>query len=286
MVRPKSGPRITSTRGFIDAAFKLPKDREYFYAYRGHKSEDYDILPSILRTAQGRIQERRAFQELLATSSNEFQGDANAFQRLVRAQHYGLPTRLLDVPLNPLVALYFSTEELTHNEIEGEFSPVGEVVAFKIRWGDVKYSDSDAVSCIANMAYMTADERRELRILGRLNEADYNKWAVVGRFREFCSGEKAGFRPNIDPKEIRNTYFVNPRDSNNRMIAQAGKFLIYGERVGYGHIVDDFDVMTFKISSSAKATIREQLDALSINGRTLFPEVESAARYIRAKFLT
>jgi hypothetical protein len=286
MATPKSGPRISSARGFIDAAFKQPADPNYFYAYRGHRSEDYDILPSVLRTPQGRRQERRIFQELLATSSNEFQPDQNAFQRLVRAQHYGLPTRLLEVTLNPLVALYFATEDLSTTETDQAFSPVGEVIAFKVRWEDVKYSDSDAVSCIANMAYMTNAERRDLRVLGRLSKEDYNKEAVVDRLRQFVRAEKPGFRPEIEPLEVRNTYFVNPRDSNNRMIAQAGKFLIFGERVGYDHIIDDFTVNTFKISPPAKTTIRAQLDTLSINGRTLFPEVESAARYIRAKFLT
>ncbi len=282
----KKGPRITSVRGFIDAAFKQPFDKDFVYAYRGHKSDSYDILPSVLRTTQGRLQERRIFQELLATSSIEFANDANAFQRLVRAQHFGLPTRLLDVTLNPLVALYFATEELDLGEkIDPDVSLTGEVIAFKVPWSAVKYSDSDAVSCIANLAYMSAEERISLRKMSRLNKEDFNKDPIVDRLHQFIRAENPGFRPEIDPIEIGSTYFVNPRDSNNRMIAQAGKFLIYGERVGYGNIIEDFDINRFKISSDAKRQMRDQLDKLSINGRTLFPEVESAAKYIRAKFL-
>lgn len=256
MAAAKGGPRITSTRGFIDAAFKQPVEKGFFYAYRGHKTEDYDVLPSILRSPQGRQQERRILQELLATSSNEFQSDSNAFQKLVRAQHYGLPTRLLDVTLNPLVALFFATEKLTADEIDEEYSPTGEVVVFKIPWERVKYSDSDAVSCIANLSYMNYKERRDLRTLGKLEKEAYNDQPVVDRLRQFIRSEKPGFRPEIEPKEIRSIYFVNPRDSNNRMIAQAGKFLIYGERVGYSNVISEFDVKVFKISGEHKESIR------------------------------
>lgn len=39
---------------------------------------------------------------------NEFLG--NRFDSLVKMQHFGMPTRLLDTTTNPLVALYFACE--------------------------------------------------------------------------------------------------------------------------------------------------------------------------------
>jgi len=38
------------------------------------------------------------------------------FDRLVRMQHFELPTRLLDATTNPLVALYFASAEYEEND--------------------------------------------------------------------------------------------------------------------------------------------------------------------------
>jgi FRG domain len=85
--------------------------------------------------------------ELLIAHYDEFQGDQYCFDRLVRMQHYGLPTRLLDISGNPLVALFFAcfcAPELA--EIDGE------VILFRVSSEKVKYYDSDTVSCLANLS--------------------------------------------------------------------------------------------------------------------------------------
>jgi len=51
--------------------------------------------------------ERQLLVDLISCMHDDFRG-LTRFEQLSLAQHYGLPTRLVDVTLNPLVALYFA----------------------------------------------------------------------------------------------------------------------------------------------------------------------------------
>ena len=74
---------------------------------------------------------------------------------------------------------------------------------------------------------------------------------------------------------------VKPKQSNKRILAQAGAFFAFGldDEIVNGSS-DRIKVEHIEIDADSKENILSELDKLGINEKTLFPEIERAARYI------
>ena len=78
--------------------------------YRGMSDIRYDLLPGIARLKNlDSDTESMLIRDFLIRRPDAFSG-LSEFDTIAKMQHYGLPTRLLDFSLNPLVALYFACE--------------------------------------------------------------------------------------------------------------------------------------------------------------------------------
>lgn len=85
-------------RGVSDFRYSLSPSLK---VYQERKDYGYTFVDNI---------ENVLVNELYTTRPEEFAGITSDFDLLAKMQHLGLPTRLLDFSLNPLVALYFACQ--------------------------------------------------------------------------------------------------------------------------------------------------------------------------------
>jgi len=263
---------IKSVDEYVRWVFATPPGAGEAAFYRGHsKAAEYKLKPSVLREDADRIAEPRKFRDLMIATPLDFRDDRSTFERLSRAQHYGLPTRMLDTSTNPLIALYFACR--SNPDV------VGEVIRFTIQNDRVKYYDSDTVSCLANLALLD-DADRQL-IDTSLDRATFNKTIPVIKLLHFIKEEKPYFRDVIDPADIERVLCVRGRHSHDRVTAQSGAFLLFGrdaELPETGGV--DISVRRIKVADGFKGDIVKQLDTLAINEGTAFRDIDRHAKHI------
>lgn len=110
------------------------------------------LKPSIYR--KNLVQyEHQFYKDAILSNPDEFRNDKSAFEKLVRMQHYDIPTRLLDITSNALMALYFACEDGYNDSPKDGF-----VFHFLIPKNDIKYYDSDTVSVLSNLAKMPCSD--------------------------------------------------------------------------------------------------------------------------------
>lgn len=269
---------VNTVQEFISQVLseKHPKTTEVFY--RGHSNkEKYKLEPSLFRKDEkGNYlyleNEDIMYRELLVSNSEEFSEDVYTLDRLVRMQHYSLPTRLLDITSNPLIALYFACKS-------GNKDVDGEVITFKLDRNDVKYFDSDTASCIANLARHPYSKKSKIKF----DAENFNVQRPVEQLLHLIRDEKPFFEPRINKEDLRRVICVKSKKSNERITSQSGAFLLFG----LDAVLDEQgtpEIQVERITIKNKPAILDELDLLNINERTVFPNIENSAKYVASKY--
>lgn len=280
---PLRDKNVIGTAGSIESLVGLLYDqsepgKENFF--RGHENQAFELVPSLLRKWRGGAWkylpvEDRLCNELLIAHSDEFRADQFCFDRLVRMQHYGLPTRLLDISGNPLIALYFACAGAP-----AEIDNPGEVIIFRIRQETIKYFDSDTVSCISNLSKMTTDQKGQIDLT--LDLVNFNEQHSVRKLLHHVQSEKSYFERRIVPSDLGSVVCVKAKRANDRIKSQSGAFLLFGHEAKLPETGTD-GIEIRRITITNKRHILSQLDSININATTVYPSIDQTAVHLKAR---
>jgi hypothetical protein len=272
-----SDPRIGSITKFIERIKKIESRKGFTLFYRGHSDDTYVATPSVFRNIEnGSLtgtyadQEDKLFKNMVMQCPQEFIGCSSALEHLVKMQHYGLPTRLLDLTSNPLVALYFAC--CSHY---GKGGKHGEIKVFEVPDEEIKFFNSDTAAVIGNLAKMPRN-------------FEYQR--DRGRFLHEIKAEKPYFKDIVDVKHLTSVQCVKAKLDNRRITQQSGAFFIFGmgdkinqpAEIPYSYICKrDNKPVAIGVSSAGKKAVLAELGELSISEASLFPEIENVARHLK-----
>lgn len=240
-----------------------------FPVYRGQANSEWDLNPATYRNNRFK-HEKNFICEMERIAPDAFAG-MNRIEKLIKMQHYGLPTRLLDFSRNSLVALYFACNK----------EPDKNGAVYEIHAMPMLHQDSVLVSVVMKYLFEYGGGLfNPDRFVRELSEKDY-----PGKFF-------ADFKSREGIKQVFSSiYGIYPKHTNERVKNQEGVFVLAGMEIRemeiggfafFPRMQSDIksiwpESRCITIPKESKMGILQGLDKIGINERKLFPSLESDA---------
>jgi len=253
-----------------DILWKSSKDHKYqkyrpYVAFRG-LSEDYgNLRTGIQRIGGPRIQldaeellwrERRLIDSFRLTACKELPDQPSDWQVLLLAQHYRLPSRLLDWTSSPYIALFFAVEDESKFDKDGVIWCVNRLETNKVLPPDLK-------------TILKTEERTSLFHQECLSK----HFPTLKDFDSLCPPDSLLWfePPSIDIRIVNQYAFFSVMPSVAFDISE------WLTRYPKWHWV-------IPVPSYLKKEIRERLFVMNISERTIYPSLEGISKWLKAYY--
>jgi hypothetical protein len=290
----------SDVESMIDELFKMQKTGGY--VFRGI-SKNREIQPSLFRFyEQNKIEktgkdillyEMWLLEEYGKYSTQYLPSFFTPLDWVASAQHFGLPTRLIDWTFNPFCALFFS---LFNPNLEEDDSYRLLVINLSshLYTDDVPIFERDCTNRYDSNNYFVGSYTNFVNGLANLSFEFSREYGYNTRKTKFTQMLETATNKEYEDASKHHLFFCSIYNSNPRIIAQNGLFQIprnmfrNQENGDYYHdkLTIDGCEKIYRISKDKRGTIRELLKKLDITTPRLFPDLQNICEYLKREIPT
>jgi len=226
------------------------------YAFRGLSDCSYRLETTLMRMGGDfAALERHLMRNFIKYAHrNVAQGDS-VWHWVSVAQHYGLPTRLLDWTYSPLIAMHFATANIEKIQIDGAI------------W---------AVNYLKLHRLIPLDLKNELDLEGA------NVFTV-----KMLSEKVASFKELEELSQSAFALFFEPPSMDDRIVNQYALFSVMSNPHNtFDSLLNEHTEIWRKIIIPAKLKweVRDKLDQANITERVLFPGLDGLSKWLKRHY--
>ncbi len=252
----------------IEKLMKLMSDQPYDdsvkrnrspYFYRGLPDDSYLLQTTLQRNCgeKGHVLESvilRNFAKYAIDQDPHIM--ESIWRQMVLGQHHGLPTRLLDWTYSPLVALHFAVNNANPQFISGT-----DCVVWKIHYDDINKSLPPVYS----------------------KKLEYNKaYLFTLDMLSQCAEDPKKYDADMEAND--SLCFLEPPSIDQRIINQYSYFTVMPKHID---CLEEYmakkmpRTVRYLIKSDLRWRIRDMLDQMNVNERTLLPGFDGLAAWLK-----